>query len=575
MDAAADPQVAEALQRVREFADAQRSSLNLPDRLLDPATLQRFSPNLPDLLDDAEAERLRARADQLAPWLQGPFYLGGDVLIEGTWRNDQRWDAIREHVPEVSGKRILDIGSNAGYDPFMFHALGAFEVLACEPFEFIEQARFLESVYRTGIQFEPIGWQKLDPERYGKFDLVHCNGVLYHEPDPLGMLARLRTMVADGGQLLLGSMMLADVELSEHARFVRGAYAADPTWWWVPGRLALRWMIDASGFDAEPLPIRFDGPMGDFPVINGYIRGRLSEPDPHLAVAATIEHVPDPTVEAVNRFPTGVYYSPMYDTRELAAERDRIWPQPPRETPGIDWREDAQRELCETVFAAQEKLVFREEAGGEQSEYHAGNDQYPPLDAWVLAGLLEHLRPARMIEVGCGFSTLISARVNRERLENSMRLTCIEPYPRQFLLDGVPGVSDLRVERIQDTPLELFDELGDRDILFVDTAHTVKTGGDVVWIFQELIPRLAPGVLVHIHDVFIPGEYPEPWVMQGWGWNESYLVRSFLSFNSAFEIAWGQQYMLQRQRELLLAAFPGLPAATASGAALWIRRKPA
>ncbi len=573
MDAAADPQVVEALRRVREFADAQRSSLNLPDRQLDPAMLQRFSPNLPETLDEDEAEGLRARAEQLGPWLQGPFYLGGDVVIEGTWRNDQRWEAIRKHVPDVSGKRVLDIGSNAGYDPFMFHALGASEVLACEPFEFIEQARFLESVYQTGIRFEPIGWQRLDPERHGKFDLVHCNGVLYHEPDPLGMLARFRTMVADEGQLLLGSMMLADVELADHARFVRGAYASDPTWWWVPGRLALRWMIDASGFDTEPLPIRFDGPMGDFPVINGYVRGRPSEPDPHLAIGATIEHRPDPTAEPVNRFPTGAYYSPMYDTREIAGERERIWPQPPRETPGIDWREDAQLALCQRL-AAQEKLEFSDDPGEDPTMYHARNDQYPPLDAWVLAGLLEEMRPARMIEVGCGFSTLVAARANRERLESRMRLTCIEPYPRQFLVDGVPGVSDLRVERIQDTPLQLFDELADRDVLFVDTAHTVKTGGDVVWIFQEIIPRLAPGVLVHIHDVFIPGDYPEPWVMQGWGWNESYLVRSFLSFNSEFEIIWAQQYMLCHQREQLLAAFPGVGPDTASGAALWIRRKP-
>ena len=96
------------------------------------------------------------------------------------------------------------------------------------------------------------------------------------------------------------------------------------------------------------------------------------------------------------------------------------------------------------------------------------------------------------------------------------------------------------------------------DVLFVDTAHTVKTGGDVVWIFQEIIPRLAPGVFVHIHDMFMPGEYPEPWVMEGWGWNETYLVRSFLSFNSEFEIVWGQQYMLHHQRAEVLGAFPGV-----------------
>jgi predicted O-methyltransferase YrrM len=471
--------------------------------------------------------------------------------------------------------------------------------LACEPFEFVAQARFLESIYQTGVRFEQIGWQQLDPELHGTFDFVHCNGVLYHEPNPLAMLQQLRTMVADGGELLLGSMMLADAELSEHARFVRGAYAGDPTWWWVPGRLALRWMMDACGFETDLLPIRFDGPMGDFEVINGYLRGRLSEPDPHLAVAESIRpgRPTSPTAEATgvtddaaaaastepavgdqlepkNRFPIGFYYSPMYDTRELAEQRDRIWLDTPRETLGINWREATQLELCRSVFAGQDKFEFIDQPSDDPAEYHALNDQYPPLDAWVLAGMLEHLRPKRMIEVGCGFSTLISARASRERLGGDMHLTCIEPFPRQFLRDGIPGVSELRVEKIQDTPLEVFSALSASDVLFIDTSHTVKTGGDVVWIFNEIIPRLAPGVVIHIHDVFVPGEYPEQWVMEGWGWNESYLVRSFLAFNDAFEIIWSQQFMLHNHLDEVFAAFPALARYTPSGAALWMRRRP-
>jgi tRNA (mo5U34)-methyltransferase len=278
-----DPQVTEALARVREFAEKQLPSLNLPERQLDLASLQRFSRDLPEERDEDDARQLREQAARLSPWLQGPFYLGGDVVIEGIWRNDQRWEAMRGHVGDVRGKRVLDVGSNAGYDAFMFEALGADDVLACEPFEFIAQARFLESIYRTGARFEQIGWQRLDPNLHGTFDLVHCNGVLYHEPNPIGMLQQLRKMVAEGGELLLGSMMLYDAELSEYARFVRGAYAEDPTWWWVPGRLALRWMMDACGFDAELLPVRFDGPIGDFAVVNGYLRGRPADPDPQLA----------------------------------------------------------------------------------------------------------------------------------------------------------------------------------------------------------------------------------------------------------------------------------------------------
>jgi predicted O-methyltransferase YrrM len=179
-----------------------------------------------------------------------------------------------------------------------------------------------------------------------------------------------------------------------------------------------------------------------------------------------------------------------------------------------------------------------------------------------------------MIEVGCGFSTLVSARVNREYFNSQVDLICIEAYPRPFLLDGVTGVSHLRVEKVQDTPLTLFEALKEHDILFIDTSHTVKTGGDVTWIFHEILPRLAQGVIVHVHDVFLPGEYPEPWVMQGWGWNEAYLVQSFLAFNEVFEIIWGTQYMLINHHDDVLAAFPGFQAYLAmGGASLWIRRR--
>lgn len=269
----------------------------------------------------------------------------------------------------------------------------------------------------------------------------------------------------------------------------------------------------------------------------------------------------------------GHYYSPMYDARELAERRARIWPHPPRATPDLDWREAAQLELCEQVFASQEPLALRRRESDNPTEYWADNDQYPALDAWVLAALLRHLRPHRMIEVGSGFSSLVSAQVNREELGRRMSFACIEPYPRQFLLDGVEGISELRVEQVQDSPLELFTALGPDDVLFVDTSHTVKTGGDVAWIFHELIPRLAPGVHVHIHDFFLPGDYPESWVLEGWGWNELYLARSFLSFNRAFEVVWGAQFMLQRHLEAVLRAFPGQREyLERGGGALWIRR---
>jgi hypothetical protein len=254
--------------------------------------------------------------------------------------------------------------------------------------------------------------------------------------------------------------------------------------------------------------------------------------------------------------------------------RSLIWPEQPRATPGIEWNAHEQRRLATDVFKHQDRLPFATQESSDPTEYWTGNDQYPALDAWLLEAFLRYLRPKRMVEIGSGFSSLVSARVNREFLRGSMRFTCIEPYPRNFLEAGVPGISELRVEKVQHTPLELFEGLGRGDVLFVDTSHTVKTGGDVTWIYGEILPRLGPGVAVHIHDAFIPGDYPQEWVLEGWGWNEIYLIKAFLAFNSEFEILFGARWMLQNHPELVSEAFPNfLEHSDRGGAALWMQRR--
>jgi len=161
-------------------------------------------------------------------------------------------DLVRalEHVGDLKGKRVLDVVSNAGHD-----------------------SSFLEAIDPTGVDFRQISWQQLDPSEHGRFDFVHCHGVLYHEPNPLGMLLRLRSMLADGGEMLFGSMLHASADKTEYIRFVPDAYAGDKTWWFVPGRLAMRWMLEVTGFEVEELLLA-EGPAGEFRTLNGYFRAR-------------------------------------------------------------------------------------------------------------------------------------------------------------------------------------------------------------------------------------------------------------------------------------------------------------
>ena len=271
----------EATSELRQAVKRQLGIDELAALELDAADLPRFSDHVPEHLEPAERERLSREIARLEPWLQGPFLVGGDLVISGAWRNDLRWRNLRPHLPRIEGMRVLDVGSNAGYDPFMFKMLGAAEVMACEPWgDFIHQMQFLEGIYKTGIRACQLGWQELSPEEHGTFDLVHCHGVLYHEMHPVALLQRLRSMLSDEGTLLLGSMMLASAELSEYARYVPGSYYGDPTWWWVPGRLALKWMLESVGLRVEELFGVSNGPAGEFETINGYLRARPGDAAP-------------------------------------------------------------------------------------------------------------------------------------------------------------------------------------------------------------------------------------------------------------------------------------------------------
>jgi SAM-dependent methyltransferase/predicted O-methyltransferase YrrM len=559
--------------------------------------LTRLSEHVEGELVGERRSHLAALAEQLGPWVQGPFLLGGDLVIGAEWRSDLRWEELSKHLPEdLAGKRVLVVGSNAGYDAFMFQLLGSEFVLACEPSDFHRQAVFLESIYKAGIDFRQIGWQDLRREEHGSFDVIHCHGVVARELHPMLMLGRLRQMLAHGGTALIGGTLLTSSEHSEYARFIGEKHDGDPGWWWIPGREAMRVMLRVAGFAVQDEFDFNDEVPGNPEVASSYFQAtRGTEPDGRFPVAAETAPVAGDAESVVLKsfFEPGHYYSPVPDVRKLASEptRLRVWPPSPHSTPGIDWRDRAQLGLCTKVFGEQVPLRFPAEPTGDPHEYFGANRRLSPLDAWILQAMLRHLRPTRMIEVGSGYSSLLTAKVNRDFLDGQMQFTCIEPYPRDFLLEGVPGISDLRIEEVQDTPLQVFEELGDGDVLFVDTSHTVKTGGEVPWLFSQVMPRLNPGVVVHIHDIFLPGDYPKRWVLEeGRNWNEIYLVESFLAFNSGFEVLFGAQWMIQNHPEALLEVFPDLidektlsePLSISayffvlnreSGSSLWIQRR--
>ena len=175
------------------------------------------------------------------------------------------------------------------------------------------------------------------------------------------------------------------------------------------------------------------------------------------------------------------------------------------------------------------------------TDYDPTNQAYGPVDAGVLYAMLRERRPRRIVEIGSGYSTLIaSAAIRANRRDDpdyKAQFTCIEPFLPSYLKAGLPEVSEIIEEPLQDVPLDLLISLGDGDLLFIDSTHVVSFGSDVVYEYLAILPRLAKGVLVHIHDIFLPSDYPERWLKEHrFFWNEQYLLEALLAMNPSYRV---------------------------------------
>jgi predicted O-methyltransferase YrrM len=246
--------------------------------------------------------------------------------------------------------------------------------------------------------------------------------------------------------------------------------------------------------------------------------------------------------------------------------------------PGLDLVPDRQLALLDQLRLWRHEYDALPRTADESDDgFYLDNNFFGSVDAEVLYALIRTVRPARVFEIGSGFSTSISARACRANLIDTghpCELVAIEPYPAEALAD-VEGLSRLLRERVQDVPLELFAELEAGDILFIDSSHAVVTGGDVCWELLEIVPRIAPGVFVHVHDVFLPAEYPQKWLKEDhYFWTEQYLLQALLAFNLAYEVVWAGHFMHLEHPEALRGAFASYRRTPAAPGSFWFRRTP-
>ncbi len=271
-------------------------------------------------------------------------------------------------------------------------------------------------------------------------------------------------------------------------------------------------------------------------------------------------------------YPRGHYYSPLPDISEVQSRFPILCPGGTDLGPSIDLRPKIQRSLL-TELASYYCDFHWPEQPSKDFRFHLQQTVFCHGDAVILHAMLRHFAPKRIIEVGSGFSSALMLDVNARFLQGQTQFTFIEPFPERLL--SLIHDNDLEKctvidEKLQTVPLATFHQLQANDILFVDSSHVSKIGSDVNRIVFDILPILKPGVLVHFHDVLWPFEYPLQWIMEGKAWNEAYLLRAFLQYNSHFEIVLLNSYIGHVFESFMKKMMPLFLKNT--GGSLWLRK---
>ncbi|MBS7635673.1 class I SAM-dependent methyltransferase [Candidatus Bathyarchaeota archaeon] len=271
------------------------------------------------------------------------------------------------------------------------------------------------------------------------------------------------------------------------------------------------------------------------------------------------------------------YYSPIPEMRKL---RDDIW-KCSYDLIGISMNEDSQLKLLQD-FSSLYGNEFNNLPLNETSEirYYVYNGNFGAVDGEIYYSMIRHFKPRKIIEVGAGFSTLLAIEAIMKNKEEgyNCELMGIDPYPSETLMKAFQtyrnSIRFSLIEReVQELEPSMLTTLGENDILFIDSTHVVRIGGDVVYLYLRVLPRLNKGVLIHSHDVFLPLEYPKEWVFKMHRfWSEQYLLQGFLTFNNNFEVVWAGSYMNLKYPDKLEAALRSYKRGETFPGSFWIRR---
>jgi hypothetical protein len=262
------------------------------------------------------------------------------------------------------------------------------------------------------------------------------------------------------------------------------------------------------------------------------------------------------------------YYDPQF-----VFPKDRSQKVPlERRLPGIEWNRQGQLDLLAQFTYAHELKDLPRHAGPEHG-YYLECGMFPPGDAEFWYQLVRSKKPRQIIEIGSGYSTLLARmaieRTSRENPGYKCRHQCVEPYDMPWLAKS--GAEIIR-SKVEELDTSFFSSLGPDDILFIDSSHVIRPDGDVLFEFLEILPTLAPGVIVHVHDIFSPRNYPADWLEnQVLFWNEQYVLEAFLTQNPSWKVIGALNQLRHEQFDALQKVAPFIDG-TSEPASFYIQR---
>jgi hypothetical protein len=272
------------------------------------------------------------------------------------------------------------------------------------------------------------------------------------------------------------------------------------------------------------------------------------------------------------------YYSPVPNIFDL--RQRQVW-QRKSNILGLDFRSEQQVELLGLLGGLySNECDWPSVPTGNPRQFYTENNSFSFGCAASLHSILRYYKPRKVFEIGSGNSSLVVSEALRLNLEEEYpcEYAIIDPYPSTLVKNGLPALAKIIPERVELMGLSFFESLRENDVLFIDSGHTVRTGSDVNFLFLDVLPSLAPGVIVHVHDILLPNEYPEVYFTNPsfrMFWTEAYLLQAFLAFNSQFEVLLALHYLMCEKTHEFAQAFLNYDPSKhrAISSSFWMRRK--